>query len=165
MKNASITFTPGPTPKTVRTSDGKVLTAPEDWVLLPPGDAALTRRVKEGGDHWVVAEKKARSPTRSWRTLRIASQTIAICSLPSRVSATADPEPVSMGSVPTISTIATACSLTSAPLLTLQLLSRKGGDIEEWPKELRVRKFPKVRTVRGVNKPKRGPKPVEHATE
>lgn len=54
---------------------------------------------------------------------------------------------------------------TSAPLLTLQLLSRKGGDIEEWPKELRVRKFPKVRTVRGVNKPKRGPKPVEHATE
>jgi hypothetical protein len=27
---------------------------------LPPGDAALTRRVKEAGDHWVVAEKKGR---------------------------------------------------------------------------------------------------------
>jgi len=30
------------------------------WVLLPPGDAALTRRVKAAGDHWVVAEKKGR---------------------------------------------------------------------------------------------------------
>ena len=60
MKNASITFAPGPAPNTVRTTDGKVLTAPEDWVLLPPGDAALTRRVKEAGDHWVVAEKKGR---------------------------------------------------------------------------------------------------------
>jgi Uncharacterized conserved protein (DUF2293) len=28
--------------------------------LLPPGDAALTRRVKAAGDHWVVAEKKGR---------------------------------------------------------------------------------------------------------
>lgn len=55
-----ITFTPGPTPNTVRTADGEVLTAPEDWFLLPPGDAALTRRVKAAGDHWVVAEKKGR---------------------------------------------------------------------------------------------------------
>ena len=60
MKNASITFAPGPTPNTVHTSDGKVLTAPTGWVLLPPGDAALTRRVKAAGDHWVVAEKKGR---------------------------------------------------------------------------------------------------------
>jgi hypothetical protein len=37
-----------------------VLTAPEDWALLPPGDAALTRRVKAAGDHWVVQEKKGR---------------------------------------------------------------------------------------------------------
>jgi hypothetical protein len=29
-------FTPGPTPNTVRSGDGKVLTAPEDWALLPP---------------------------------------------------------------------------------------------------------------------------------
>jgi hypothetical protein len=28
--------------------------------LLPPGDAALTRRVKAAGDHWVVQEKKGR---------------------------------------------------------------------------------------------------------
>lgn len=54
------TFTPGPTPNTVRTADGKVLTVPEGWVLLPPGDAALTRRVKAAGDHWVVQEKRGR---------------------------------------------------------------------------------------------------------
>ena len=30
------------------------------WVLLPPGDAALTRRVKAAGDHWVVQEKRGR---------------------------------------------------------------------------------------------------------
>ena len=49
------TFTPGPTPNSVRSADGKVLTAPEGWILLPPGDAALTRRVKAAGEHWVVA--------------------------------------------------------------------------------------------------------------
>src|SRR3954467_11338764 len=54
------TFSPGPTANTVRTADGKILTAPDDWILLPPGDAALTRRVKAAGDHWVVAEKRGR---------------------------------------------------------------------------------------------------------
>jgi hypothetical protein len=57
---ADHTFTPGPTPNTVRAADGTVLTAPHGWVLLPPGDAALTRRVKEAGEHWVVQEKKGR---------------------------------------------------------------------------------------------------------
>lgn len=56
----SPTFTPGPTQNTVRSADGKVLTAPDGWILLPPGDAALTRRVKAAGDHWVVQEKKGR---------------------------------------------------------------------------------------------------------
>lgn len=54
------TFTPGPSPNTVRAANGTVKTAPEGWVLLPPGDAALTRRVKAAGDHWVVQEKKGR---------------------------------------------------------------------------------------------------------
>jgi hypothetical protein len=54
------TFSPGPTPNTVRAPNGSILTAPEGWILLPPGGAALTRRVKEAGDHWVVAEKKGR---------------------------------------------------------------------------------------------------------
>lgn len=53
-------FTPGPTPNAVRATDGRVLTEPEGWVLLPPGDATLTRRVKVAGEHWVVQEKKGR---------------------------------------------------------------------------------------------------------
>jgi hypothetical protein len=54
------TFTPGPAPNTVRAANGTILTAPEGWVLLPPGDAGLTRRVKAAGDHWVVQEKVGR---------------------------------------------------------------------------------------------------------
>jgi hypothetical protein len=54
------TFAPGPTPNTVCAADGRILTAPESWVLLSPGDAALTRRVKGAGEHWVVQEKKGR---------------------------------------------------------------------------------------------------------
>ena len=54
------TFTPGPTPTTVRSADGTILPVPDGWVLLPPGDAALTRRVKAAGVHWVVQEKKGR---------------------------------------------------------------------------------------------------------
>ena len=53
-------FTPGPRPNSVRAADGTMLTPPADWVLLPPGDAALTRRVKAAGEHWVVQEKKGR---------------------------------------------------------------------------------------------------------
>lgn len=58
--DVSASFSPGPTPNTVRAADGRFLTAPEGWVLLPPGDPGLTRRVKSAGDHWVVAEKKGR---------------------------------------------------------------------------------------------------------
>lgn len=53
-------FQPGTTPNTVRSAAGTALTVPDGWVLLPPGDAALTRRVKAAGDHWVVAEAKGR---------------------------------------------------------------------------------------------------------
>jgi hypothetical protein len=59
-RGTSQTFTPGPAPNTVRAADGRALTVPDGWVLLPPGDAALTRRVKAAGDHWVVQEKKGR---------------------------------------------------------------------------------------------------------
>jgi Uncharacterized conserved protein (DUF2293) len=54
------TFIPGPTPNTVRGAGGAVLPVPAGWLLLPPGDAALTRRVKAAGDHWIVQEKKGR---------------------------------------------------------------------------------------------------------
>jgi TfoX/Sxy family transcriptional regulator of competence genes len=53
-------FTPGTTPNMVRAADGKILAVPKGWALLPPGDAALTRRVKAAGDHWIVQEKKGR---------------------------------------------------------------------------------------------------------
>jgi hypothetical protein len=54
------TFSPGPTPQTVRAADGRILNIPKGWVLVPPGDAALTRRIKAAGDHYAVAEKKGR---------------------------------------------------------------------------------------------------------
>ncbi len=58
--NSTQTFTPGTTPNTVRTTAGEILTVPAAWILLPPGDAALTRRVKAAGEHWSVTEKKGR---------------------------------------------------------------------------------------------------------
>ncbi len=57
---SSQSFSPGPTPNTVRNAKGEVQVVPVGWHLLPPGDAALTRRVKAAGDHWVVSEKKGR---------------------------------------------------------------------------------------------------------
>ena len=54
------TFTPGSSPRTVRTASGVVKAVPADWVLLPPGDAGLTRRVNAAGEHWVVQEKVGR---------------------------------------------------------------------------------------------------------
>ena len=53
-------FAPGPTPDTVSTPDGQTLRPPSGWILLPPGDAALTRRIKSTGEYWAVQEKKGR---------------------------------------------------------------------------------------------------------
>jgi hypothetical protein len=53
-------YSPGPTPNTVRAPDGTILTVPAGWVLLPPGDAALTRRAKAAGEHWAVVERRGR---------------------------------------------------------------------------------------------------------
>ncbi|MBS2040617.1 DUF2293 domain-containing protein [bacterium] len=53
-------FSPGPQPGQVRAADGRVLTPPAGWVLVPPGDAALTRRLKAAGPCWLVQEKKGR---------------------------------------------------------------------------------------------------------
>ena len=51
---------PGTAERTVRTAEGRVLAVPEGWVLLPPGDAGLTRRVKAAGPTWTVQEKRGR---------------------------------------------------------------------------------------------------------
>jgi hypothetical protein len=54
------TFQPGPRPRTVRAANGQVKVVPKDWELLPPGDAALTRRVKKAGETWSVKQKRGR---------------------------------------------------------------------------------------------------------
>lgn len=51
---------PGPDERHVRTVSGQVLEVPAGWVLLPPGDAGLTRRLKLGGPTWTVKEKQGR---------------------------------------------------------------------------------------------------------
>lgn len=52
--------TPGPADGTVRTGAGEVLRPPPDWILVPPGDPALTRRLKAAGPTWTVQEKRGR---------------------------------------------------------------------------------------------------------
>lgn len=51
---------PDPDPRFVRTADGRRLAVPANWILLPPGDPGLTRRVKKEGPSWTVQEKKGR---------------------------------------------------------------------------------------------------------
>jgi hypothetical protein len=41
-------------------AQGKVLPVPADWILVPPGDPGLTRRIKSGGPSWLMQEKKGR---------------------------------------------------------------------------------------------------------
>ncbi len=45
-------------PRRVIDRDGRVLVVPDDWALLPPGDAALSRRIKADGPTWTVVELK-----------------------------------------------------------------------------------------------------------
>jgi hypothetical protein len=51
---------PGAHTRQVETEDGEVLDVPTSWALLPPGDAALSRRVKAEGPCWCVKEKRGR---------------------------------------------------------------------------------------------------------
>ncbi|MEZ6138623.1 MAG: DUF2293 domain-containing protein [Pirellulaceae bacterium] len=53
-------FSPGLTSGTVVAADGQIKQVPAGWVLLSPGDAALTRRVKAAGEYWAMQEKKGR---------------------------------------------------------------------------------------------------------
>jgi hypothetical protein len=60
MPNETRIVSPGPDERSIRTEDGKTLTAPLEWQLLPPGDAGMTRRVKSRGPSWTVKQKKGR---------------------------------------------------------------------------------------------------------
>ena len=48
---------PGKAVRSVLTDAGEQLTVPEDWTLLPPGDAPLTKIVKAKGPTWLVQVK------------------------------------------------------------------------------------------------------------
>ena len=60
MPTQSRIVSPGPDSRSVRTADGQVLRPPANWVLVPPGDPGLTRRLKASGPTWTVQEKKGR---------------------------------------------------------------------------------------------------------
>ena len=60
MPHTTRTVSPGPSLRQVRNESGDVIAVPDDWELLPPGDAGLTRRVKASGPTWTVKEKKGR---------------------------------------------------------------------------------------------------------
>ena len=51
---------PGPRPGTVLDEQGKVQQVPDGWDLLPPGDGALTRKVKAAGPSWTMVEHRRR---------------------------------------------------------------------------------------------------------
>ncbi|HBR94725.1 MAG TPA: DUF2293 domain-containing protein [Opitutae bacterium] len=51
---------PCPKPGHVFSCQGELLAVPAGWALLPPGDAALSRRIKQDGPSWTVKEKKGR---------------------------------------------------------------------------------------------------------
>lgn len=44
----------------VKFEDGTKHKPPADWALLPPGDAALTKRLKEAGPTWTVKQRKGK---------------------------------------------------------------------------------------------------------
>jgi len=51
---------PGPRAGTVTSAQNEILAIPAGWELLPPGDAALTRRVKQAGPTWTIQERRGR---------------------------------------------------------------------------------------------------------
>lgn len=53
-------YIPGPRPRTLIGPGAAVIEIPQGWMLLPPGDAGLTRRVKAAGDHYQVQQSVGR---------------------------------------------------------------------------------------------------------
>ena len=55
-----LVLAPTPDPLVFVDTDGRRVSPPSGWICLPPGDAAVTRRVKLAGPSWSVVEKKGR---------------------------------------------------------------------------------------------------------
>ncbi|MCC6421578.1 MAG: DUF2293 domain-containing protein [Gemmataceae bacterium] len=60
MPDQTRVVAPGPDDRSVRAADGAILRVPVNWVLVPPGDAGLTRRVKAAGPTWTVQQRRGR---------------------------------------------------------------------------------------------------------
>jgi len=60
MHAESIEVRPSPLARHVINPWGKVEAVPAHWDLLPPGDPALSRRIKADGPSWTVVEPKGR---------------------------------------------------------------------------------------------------------
>jgi len=60
VAHENIEVSPGKKKGHVVDADGTERKVPAGWALLPPGDAALSRRIKKDGPTWTVKEKKGR---------------------------------------------------------------------------------------------------------
>lgn len=60
MPFASLEVRLAPLPRHVLTAEGRLLPVPPEWSLLAPGDAALSRRIKQDGPSWTMIELKGR---------------------------------------------------------------------------------------------------------
>ncbi|HLP09481.1 MAG TPA: DUF2293 domain-containing protein [Opitutaceae bacterium] len=58
MEHETLEVRPFAAPRRVVDRNGRVMAVPEGWELLPPGDAALSRRIKADGPSWTVIELK-----------------------------------------------------------------------------------------------------------
>ncbi len=56
----SLEVRPAGKSRQVVTGEGRTLEVPDDWDLLMPGDAALSRRIKKDGPTWTMYEMKGR---------------------------------------------------------------------------------------------------------
>ncbi len=60
MSDQNIEVRPSNKSGYVTSLNGDLLEIPNGWSLLPPGDAALSRRIKKDGPTWTVKEPKGR---------------------------------------------------------------------------------------------------------
>ncbi len=60
MSIETLEVSPSSKPGCVVNAEGETIKVPDSWILLEPGDAALSRRIKKDGPSWTMKEKKGR---------------------------------------------------------------------------------------------------------
>ena len=79
---------PGPSERSVRTADGQILQAPDDWALLPPGDADAWIAAITDVANWSASQREAfvdnasRTAIKVYNWDRVAAETMACYQLP-----------------------------------------------------------------------------------